>query len=189
VSAEITRDGSTTRLSGTGYHDHNWGNANMRPLLNHWYWGRAKVGPYTAITSFIWAEKKYAYNTFPVFMLARDGALLADDGKKLAFQAAEEFIEKETGKPVHNLLIYDYNDKGERYRVTYRRDASILNFPMIDDVKGLVRFLAKLSGFDGAYHRFTGAAAVEKFAGDALVEKAEAPAIWELMYFGKTPRK
>jgi hypothetical protein len=188
VSAEITREGKTTRLSGTGYHDHNWGNANMRPLLNHWYWGRAKIGPYTAITSWIWGEKKYGYNEFPIFMLAKEGKIIAEGGEKTAFQAGEEFLEKATGKPVHNLLVYDYTDGAARYRVTYRREASILNFPMIDDVKGFVRFLAKLSGFDGAYHRFTGRAEVERFSGERAAEKYEAPAIWELMYFGHTPK-
>jgi len=191
VRAEITRGGKTRRLLGTGYHDHNWGNANMRPLLNHWYWGRAKIGPYTAITSWIWGEKKYGYKKFPIFMLARDGAIIAGDGFKADFHAGDEFIEKETGKPVHNTLVYEYRDGAARFRVSYRRKESILNFPMIDDVKGVVRLLAKLSGFDGAYHRFTGTATLEKFDGEAQgetpIEKFEAPAIWELMYFGRTP--
>jgi hypothetical protein len=44
---------------------------------------------------------------------------------------------------------------------------------------------AKIVGFDGAYHRFTGKVTIEKFEKDARVEMFNDHAIWELMYFGK----
>lgn len=31
---------SKTTHTGTGYHDHNWGNADMAQFLHHWYWVR-----------------------------------------------------------------------------------------------------------------------------------------------------
>ena len=49
----------------------------------------------------------------------------------------------------------------------------------------LKRIIARLIGFDGAYHRFTGKVTVEKFVGGIPVERFEDRAIWELMYFGK----
>jgi hypothetical protein len=190
VTAEITRGGTTARKSGTGYHDHNWGNVNMRKVMHHWYWGRARIGDYRVITSYIWAEKKYGYREFPIFMIAKDGRLLADDGAKLRFFPDSQFTEKETGKPVHDVLVYDYQDGGNHYRVSYRRRQSILNFPMVNDVHGILRLLARLSGFDGAYHRFTGDVVIERLEPDTsaekAVEKAAGPALWELMYFGKT---
>jgi hypothetical protein len=186
VTAEITRKGVTVRKDGAGYHDHNWGNINMRKVLHHWYWGRARAGDYRVITSYIWAEKKYGYNEFPIFMLAKGDRILADDGANLRFVPDLRFVEKETGKPVHDLLVYDYNDDVKHYRVSYRRGQSILNFPMVNDVQGILRFLAKLSGFDGAYHRFTGDVAIERLEDGVSVEKTENTALWELMYFGKT---
>jgi hypothetical protein len=161
----------------------------MRLLMNHWYWGRARIGEYRVITSYIYGEKKYGYNEFPIFMIAQKNKILADDGTKLTFTASGEFIEPETGKPVHNSLVYDYDGGnaggGEHYRVSYTRKKSIVNFKMIEELKGLLKFLARLAGFDGAYHRFTGDAVVERLKGDTVVEKLEAPAIWELMYFGR----
>ncbi|MDR1250284.1 MAG: hypothetical protein LBK63_13410 [Treponema sp.] len=186
VTAEITRNGTTVRKSGTGYHDHNWGNINMRKVMHRWYWGRARAGDYRVITSYIWAEKKYGYNEFPIFMIAKENRILADDGAKLRFIQEGQFIEKETGKPVHDILVYDYHNGGDHYRVSYRRGESILNFPMVNDIHGVLRFLARLSGFDGAYHRFTGDVAVERLVEGKAVEKFESPALWELMYFGKT---
>jgi hypothetical protein len=49
----------------------------------------------------------------------------------------------------------------------------------------LKRIIARLIGFDGAYHRFTGKVTIEKFDGGVRVERFDDRAIWELMYFGK----
>jgi hypothetical protein len=46
------------------------------------------------------------------------------------------------------------------------------------------RLMAKIVGFDGAYHRFTGKVAIEKFEKDVLVERFDDQALWELMHFG-----
>jgi hypothetical protein len=188
VEASITLDGKTTRHTGTGYHDHNWGNINIRTLLNHWYWGRAKIGDYRVITSYIYGEKKYGYNEFPIFMIAGKGRIIADDAAHLTFTASGEFIEEATGKPVHNQLVYDYDDGAVHYRVSYQRKRSIVNYKMIEELRGFIKFLARLAGFDGAYHRFTGDAVIERLEGGRVVEKTESPAIWELMYFGHIPK-
>jgi hypothetical protein len=188
VEAKITLDGVTTTHTGTGYHDHNWGNIVMTKVMHHWYWGRAKVGDYNVIASYIYGEKKYGYNEFPIFMLAKGGEIVADDGQKLTFTPADVFTDKETGKPVHNKLVYQYEDTGGAYRVTWNRKSSLIAFRMIDQLKGAVRFLARLVGFDAAYLRFTGDVIVEEVIGSAKPVTQKAPALWELMYFGKTRR-
>jgi hypothetical protein len=39
---------------------------------------------------------------------------------------------------------------------------------------------------DGAYMRFTGHVTVERIGSDPVSGTVTAPALWELMYFGKT---
>ncbi|NJD58059.1 MAG: hydroxyneurosporene dehydrogenase, partial [Anaerolineae bacterium] len=56
---------------GTGYHDHNWMNKEMAHLVDHWYWGRGQVGPYSFVTAYITSAKHYGYVPFPIYMLAR----------------------------------------------------------------------------------------------------------------------
>jgi hypothetical protein len=187
VEAAVTLDGKTTWYKGTGYHDHNWGNINMRKILNRWYWGRARIGDYRVISSYIYGEKKYGFPEFPIFMLARGNEIVAGDGGKISFTGGDAFTETKTGKPVFNSLVYDYRDGETRYRISYRRKSSILNFRLIEDIRGLLKLLARIAGFDGAYHRFTGDVTLERFEGDQLVESVEGPAIWELMYFGHVP--
>ena len=40
-------------------------NKGMAHLVDHWYWGRGQVGPYSFVTAYITAAKKYGYTTFP----------------------------------------------------------------------------------------------------------------------------
>src|SRR5258708_3619081 len=67
------------RASGSGYHDHNWGDVPMQTLMHNWYWARASVGPYTVIASYITATAAYGYETQIVYML------IADDDAKVSF--------------------------------------------------------------------------------------------------------
>lgn len=188
VEATLTIDGATETRTGTGYHDHNWGDAEMTRLMHHWYWARAEAGDYTVITSYITAAKKYGSAEIPIFMLAKDGKILADQGNLVRFTKYDERPDPATGKPVANTLMYDYDataEGGEHFRVTFRRENTIVQDRMIESLKGPKRILAQLAGFNGAYLRFTGQVTVERLTHDEDGDSASAPALWELMYFGK----
>ena len=79
VSVDLNIGGKTEHLEGVGYHDHNWGDAPMMKLINHWYWGRAQLGPYTVIACLVTAAERYGLAAFPIFLLAKDGQVIADD--------------------------------------------------------------------------------------------------------------
>lgn len=185
VEATYSVDGHTSTTSGIGYHDHNWGNAPMLKLMHHWYWARGSAGPYSVIASYITAEKAYGYTELPIFMLARDGQLLADDTNKATFEELGRYTDTETGKPVGNVTRYTYNDGDERYAVTWTRHTDLTASKMADSLKGPKRAAAKLAGFDGAYLRFAGELRIERYRGEELVETHTDEALWELMYFGK----
>ncbi|MCM3715549.1 hypothetical protein M3202_15890 [Alkalihalobacillus oceani] len=181
VEAKVRINGFTSRYTGTGYHDHNWGNISMMSIMSHWYWGRAKVGRYQTITSYITGEKKYGYSKFPIFMLAKDGEIIGDDAVRfLQFREEDPYIDSKTGQTFFNRLIYDYNDGQQHYRVTYEREEDIEFVRAIDTMSRPLRMVARIISMDGVYIRFTGQATVECFDGDRVVESVTAPAIWEL---------
>ena len=187
--ADITYDGGKTmHLEGSGYHDHNWGNISMLKLMHHWYWGRAKIGEYKVISSWITAEKKYGYKDHDVFMIAKDGEILGDNSNHtLKFNPQERYIDEYTGKPVYNKVVYEYTTEArEEYRITYDRHGDINKTRFADVLPGPLGLLAKLVGFDGGYLRFEGVATVEKIESGKVAERISAPAVWELMYFGKS---
>ncbi|MEV0119494.1 lipocalin-like domain-containing protein [Streptomyces sp. NPDC050844] len=185
VEATYSVDGHTSTTTGIGYHDHNWGNASMLKLMHHWYWARGAAGPYSVIASYITAEKAYGYTEVPIFMLARDGELIADDAGKVAFEELGRYTDAETGKPVAGVTRYTYTDGDDRYVITYTRHTDLTTTKFIDDLKGPKKAAAKLIGFDGAYLRFAGELRVERYRGEELVENHTDDALWELMYFGK----
>ncbi len=189
VVADVTCEGKELHLEGSGYHDHNWGNVSMLKLMHHWYWGRAKIGDYKVISSWITGEKKYGYKDFDVFMLAKGDKILGDNSNHtLKFLPTEEYMDDYTGKPVYGKVIYEYETpKGEYYRITYDRKGDISRQNFIDLLPGIVKIGARLIGFEGSYLRFEGSATVERLENGAVVESVTEPsAVWELMYFGKS---
>jgi hypothetical protein len=173
------------RASGSGYHDHNWGDVPMQTLMHDWYWARASVGPYTIIASYITASAAYGYDTQIIYMLAKDGKIIADDDAKVSFETDCVAIDGKTGKPVADVTRYAFRDADTRYVVSFEREETILQAVFTDRMPFLKRIVARLIGFDGAYHRFTGKVTIEKFEGGARAERFDDRAIWELMYFGK----
>lgn len=191
VSGNLEAGGRSGAVSGSGYHDHNWGDVPMTSLIHDWYWGRAQVGPYTVITAWITAADAYSGDVMPVFMLAKDGKIIADDGSKARLRAGEVSTNPKTGKPVADSLVYEYGTAGgggKGYRVTFERKADLVATPFAVMMGPVGGFFARLAGFDGAYHRFTGPVRVEELLDGKVTESAtEESAVWELMYFGHAP--
>jgi hypothetical protein len=188
VSVDLKIRGKEDHVKGVGYHDHNWGDVSMAKLINHWYWGRAQAGEYSIVASCIFAEQAYGNEELPIFMLAKEGRIIADDAHKVRFHLEGEHTDPKTGKPVADVVVYEYENGAERYRVSYRRSETIVDQKLIDTVSGLKHFLAMITGFDGAYLRFTGNVQLERFVGGQLVEDVSDPGIWEMMYFGHVPK-
>jgi hypothetical protein len=122
--------------TGTGYHDHNWGNVGLMEIVHDWYWARGQAGPYSVIASYITAHDKYEYAAIPIFMLARDGVLICDDPSQLTFEALGPYTDSVTGKPVANITRYTYGTNDERYVVTFTRHKDLARNRMIESLTG-----------------------------------------------------
>ncbi|MFT3757198.1 MAG: lipocalin-like domain-containing protein [Pseudoxanthomonas sp.] len=176
--------GERVTSAGTGYHDHNWGDAPMIELMHDWYWARAQVGPFTVIAAYITGEEKYGYQPHIAFFLAKDGKLVADDESKVRFETESVSTDEETGKPVADITRYTYDDGTKKYVISFERENTILRERFIEQLPLLKRVAARIVGFDGAYLRLTGKATIEEIESGQTIERHEDKAIWELMYFG-----
>lgn len=187
TTATITVNEKVEKYEGTGYHDHNWGNASMMDVLHHWYWGRAKIGPYTVISCYMTSTKKYGYTHLPIFMLANGEELICDDPKNVKFQQLDTGYSEITHKHYHKILIYDYEGKEGHYRITYKFKHFISNFSLLADEgkepSKVQMMLVKMMGLDPTYDRFNGDATIEKIENGKVVETYTNPATWEMMYF------
>ena len=187
VKGTLKTGSESIELSGTGYHDHNWGNKLMILLMNDWYWGRAKIGDYVVVSSYIYATKKDGYKATPVFMLAKDGKILTGDAAKHLKYEEKDFIKDSyTGRHVARTLVYDYNDAENNihYRITYKKGSEDIERQTLRDIVGkALAAMFYLLGFRGSYHRMGGNVILERFDNNAIVEQIEAPAMWEQMCF------
>lgn len=188
VSVDLKIRGKDEHLQGVGNHDLNWGDVSMAKLINHWYWGRAQAGDYSIVASYIIAGKAYGNAELPIFMLAKWGRIIADNARKVRFHIEDEHTDPKSGKPVANVVVYEYEDGSERYRVSYRRSETIVDDKLIEVVSGFQHLMARLARFDGAYLRFTGNVQLEHFVDGELVEDVSNAGIWEMMYFGHIHR-
>ncbi len=191
VNVNMTVDGKEMSLSGSGYHDHNWGNIGMFWLMHHWYWGRAKVGPYQVISSYITAKKEYSYEHFPIFVIYKDGEQLGCDISSITYEQRDKEFDPITKKHYHKTLVYDYNDGNHHFRITYSAENIIETF-VVDQGYGSARakaskaliWFVKAVGLSPSYIRMVGTVTLERFEGDTVVEKLSENGIWEQMYFG-----
>lgn len=122
-------------------------------------------------------------------MLAMDGKIIADDDAKVTFETDRVAIDGKTGKPVADVTRYTYRDANMRYVLSFEREKTILQAILTDRASLLKRIIARLIGFDGANHRFSGKVTTARLEGDAAVERVDGHAIWELMYFGRSRPK
>ncbi len=171
VRATITVEGQSRELTGTGYHDHNWGNVAPRKVLDHWYWGRARVGEYTIVSLMFVSHADYNRALLPAIMVARGDEIvaLAVGADAIAFTAADVTTHAGTGIPVAHRLEYSVAAGADVFRVTFsqQQEVSTLDF-----------------GSAGAYLRFRGDVTVEH-SHDGVVDAATGRTLWELLYFGQ----
>lgn len=173
VDATISIGERTLRASGSGYHDHNWGNIAPRKVLDHWYWGRAQVGDYTVVTLDFVSHDRYDNARLPAVMVAKGGEIVASavGAEQVAFTGSDVVAHQDTGVPVSRRLQYRVGAGDTRFTITFthRRDAFTLDL-----------------GSAGAYLRFTGDVAVEHATATETVTVA-GQTLWELLYFGHRP--
>ena len=189
---EYTYKNETNASKGSCYHDHNWGNRILIDLFNHWYWARAEIGPYSVIASEMIAEEQYSNKSLIVYNLSKDGKTIIDNEAFVKAYRTYGKMHPKLNKDISDDVSFIYKDPETDYRYEFNlfRKKTILEVDLLLSVTGNKNFKYRLArimtGFDGAYFRFTGLAEIKVFKGDELIESHFSDkAIWELMYFGK----
>lgn len=186
LEATLTVNGVTKKLTGNGYHDHNWGNINMYNLLNHWYWCRARVAGYTIISSDLITVKQYGYTRYPLFMIAKAGKVLVDHETKTKVIREDTITHPVTGKSIDNKLTFINHAKdGTEYKVEYMRDNDI-SAVVMSKLKGSYSFklFMKMLRLNPSYVRCIGKVRLTVTGTDGKQAVFEENGLWEQMFFG-----
>ena len=181
VAIRYRVDGEWVETTGIGYHDHNWGDADMSSLMHDWYWARATVGGYTIVAVQLTPQKAYGACTHTDFVLVKDGVYIAKGSANVSFDSAGISPDPETGVPVADRLSFTFIDGATRYVATFDRQATILR-----KVLGGTPDKQNPEA-SGNYLRFLGdcTLAIDDSYGHTLL--GPAPTTWELMWFGSQP--
>ena len=75
VSGILKLDGLAQQVSGSAYHDHNWGNFELEEQFWGWYWGRIFDPAFTLIYGWVIPKDSAAPIVSP-FLLGKDGRII-----------------------------------------------------------------------------------------------------------------
>lgn len=92
VRGTVSVGDESRNVSGSAYHDHNWGNKVMDAGLDHWYWGRAHIGDFTVVYVRMTTKGLFGLGALniPTFMLAKGDELITDDMLPLRLETRGE---------------------------------------------------------------------------------------------------
>jgi hypothetical protein len=98
-------------VSGDGYHDHNWGNADFWDVFKGWYWGRLNDPKYTIIYTYHQTlDGKWLH---ALYVADDEAALLSTD--KYEFSVDKEEADPETGERYASTISLKYNGGGVKF--------------------------------------------------------------------------
>ena len=78
VTGTMTVDGVVSKVHGSGYHDHNWGDIFPKDILDNWWWGRAVVSGHTIIVAEMRAKGAPAEARIPYFFVTTSDKVLVN---------------------------------------------------------------------------------------------------------------
>jgi Svf1-like C-terminal lipocalin-like domain/CrtC N-terminal lipocalin domain len=150
----LVYDGQKHQVTGTGYHDHNWGNLDLNLGLSQWYWGRAHLGDYSTIFIEMEATKKYGMERLPVFMLARNDEILIEDGRYLSLQVGD-LVTHESGKSYPREVDFHWENEGQSVHLAIRKPTIIEATSLLTYLPAWKRVIGRLFA-NPYYFRFEG---------------------------------
>lgn len=182
IEATVAIEGKTRKLEGSAYHDHNWGNEALQNLVNHWYWSRTEIGPYTLINSALACPKEYDLVDWGSVIMAKNGKIIHDKPEYQTFFRSTPHVQPVTGKLVSDTIRFCYDEHGSGYELTLTKERNIVNRFMIEDEEE--RRLSREQGFDIGYHRMVGHAELKIIENGCVKETlTNDAAVWEMMSF------
>ena len=178
VKGTLTYDGKTHNVTGSGYHDHNWGNLALPSVQDYWYWGRAQFDDYTVLFVEQTTSKKYGSKKLPVFLLAKGNEILTGNGVPLNLETSN-FVKHSGGREYPTELDFRWELDDKRVHITLRQPELIEANSLLNT---LPTWKQKLLGLfvNPYYFRFNAEMDLKIDFGDIQAHK-QGPVLYELM--------
>lgn len=114
VEGTITIDGKERRITGTGYHDHQWGNTVQYEFLNHWFWGRQKAEKHNILVFDFIMNQHYEYIRIPlVFIEDENGKVIFESTDSVKCTVEKEFFQEACQTNFPEVIHYGFEKDGK----------------------------------------------------------------------------
>ncbi|MCP4371134.1 MAG: hypothetical protein GY797_23920 [Deltaproteobacteria bacterium] len=119
---EIKIDGNHMEAEGILYHDHNWGNLNLKKYIRDWVWGRVFFKDFTVIFGDVHAndpEKKFQILLF----VDRNGNCIDTSSFKINYRQFDNQRQYKIQTP--NWFSVEFENRG-KYRIDFRQKRELV---------------------------------------------------------------
>ncbi|MDG1223512.1 MAG: lipocalin-like domain-containing protein [Candidatus Marinimicrobia bacterium] len=123
IDGDLVVNGQKTPITGSGYHDHNWGNTPLQHLFDNWVWFRGEIEDKTVVAAVLYmTDKRGGYDVPILYVADSDSVLINRFGESGLYSKKSARIEglyNKKNEPLFNALDmitengYKVNIKGK----------------------------------------------------------------------------
>ena len=149
----------TRKASGSGYHDHNWGNTYLWRLFNGWTWFRGDAGPYTIIGAELnITDNRGGFDIPILFISSKNNEIVNEFGSKTLLTMKSDLIQDLYNKKNEPQFSTFSIGTHENISVTISKNKLLENIEIFNRA-GLLSYPLKILfspvGIDPYYTRFS----------------------------------
>ena len=167
LSGTLTIDGAVTAFDGSGYHDHNWGNAAPWDLMRNWWWGRGEVDGNTVVMSEM--RPLHGERTLPLLYVAGPGGVVVEaHGDAVRFTESPPEANDDPTHPELRARSVELVTAEPALTARFTRSgAPITTVDLLQHQSAFTRFLGRLAGKTPWYSRWRAQLEVQRSTGAA----------------------
>ena len=130
ITGTITINGKEEKITGNGYHDHNWGKCPMNEILGDWLWSRGEIDGITAVVSSVrFNEQNGGQETNFVYLAEGENILIDAINEEVTCLEGVKIPHPDTGKKISSDCIYIVkNNEGYNY-IRFQGKQIVASFP------------------------------------------------------------
>ena len=115
VSGTLTVNGKTKEISGSGYHDHQWGSINFHKYWNHWLWARQSFEDYSMLVFDFFISEEFGYERLPIiFIQNKEGEIVFENSHEITSRVEKHYLDDASGKEYPSKIHYEFTNEGAK---------------------------------------------------------------------------
>lgn len=189
VEGTLFYDGKEHKVTGTGYHDHQWGNMKHNSTWDHWLWSRQDFGDYAILVFDIGTQKHYGNERLSMMFLEDNkGNLMMEDLTDPKCTFVEEYKEKLSGKMYPKIIEYKFKNNSKQVTYTISQIEELESRDAVNGLAWPLKLLLKLKHLHPSTSRNYASGKMIYTDGSEVIER-ESKLIYEFVYMGETVKE